>query len=365
MTRCAHEMRTLGSENAAEWLAVLQNVSQYDFYHLPGYHSLAGSLGEGTARLFVYEEVGHTVVLPLLLRPLGNLEGLDGEGLQDATSVYGYAGPVASHGARAVQENFREALRDSLAGMGVVSVFSRLHPLMGQRELLEGLGECVPGGETVSIDLTLTDELQRAQFRSDHRRGMAKALRAGVAVVEDARFEYLGGFIEVYIQTMRRVNAASYYFFDRAYFNELISREDARIHLFVALAGGEVAAGALMLACNGILQYHLGGTRRDYLGLAPMKSIFEAARVWGMERGFKVFHLGGGVGSQADSLFHFKAGFSDRRHPFFTWQWALDPEACARLAAEKERWNARRGLRCGAPGYFPLYRAPGVADAAP
>jgi CelD/BcsL family acetyltransferase involved in cellulose biosynthesis len=363
MMKIGRGMRVLGVERPAEWAAVLRNAPQYDFYHLPGYHALAESRGDGAARLFVHEEGEYTIALPLLLRPLNKEAGLNAEGLQDATSAYGYAGPVFSHPEmpEPVLRNFREALDAELAEMGVIAVFSRLHPLISQRGILAGLGECVAGGETVSIDLTLPDDRQRMQFRSDHRRGIHRALRAGMAAVEDAQLRFLGDFIDVYTETMRRVNAADYYFFDRAYFDELISREDSRIHLFVALsAGGEVAAGALMLSCNGILQYHLGGTRGEYMGLAPMKLLFDTARLWAMERDFKVFHLGGGVGSQADSLFHFKAGFSDRRHPFFTWRWALDPAACERLALEKERWNVGRGLRPGAPGFFPSYRAPGV-----
>ncbi len=313
--------------------------ARHDFYHLPGYHSLAERRGEGAARLFVHKEGGYSVALPLLLRPL------DG-GLQDATSVYGYAGPAASHeeAPRAVLENFRAALRETLAGLRVVTVFSRLHPLLRQREIVAGLGDCVAGGNTISIDLTLPEEAQRAQFRSDHKRGINKARRAGMTVAEGA--EHLDAFIEIYTETMRRVNAAGHYFFDRAYFEELMALGDVR--LFAALSGGEVTAGALLFTCNGIVQYHLGGTRGKYLELAPMKLVFETVRLWAMEQGHTVFHLGGGVGSREDSLFHFKAGFSDRRHPFFTWRWVIDQEACDALCA---------GKAGGAAGFFPPYRA--------
>ena len=75
----------------------------------------------------------------------------------DATSVYGYGGPVASHERtpEPVVRNFHAALRAALVERGVVAVFSRLHPLIAQDHSLAGLGDCCANGETVSIDLTL------------------------------------------------------------------------------------------------------------------------------------------------------------------------------------------------------------------
>jgi hypothetical protein len=66
-----------------------------------------------------------------------------------------------------------------------------------------------------------------------------------------------------------------------------------------------------------------------------------------------VLHLGGGRGGAEDSLFRFKAGFSDRRHAFATWRWVVRPEAYERLCA------ARRAAGGPEPpaGFFPAYRA--------
>lgn len=79
---------------------VLKQSYQYDFYHLPQYHALAEEQGESKANLFVYREGAFLVAIPLLLRPIGEMpchHTRVGEGWHDATCVYGYAGPIASH----------------------------------------------------------------------------------------------------------------------------------------------------------------------------------------------------------------------------------------------------------------------------
>ncbi|HEV3409604.1 MAG TPA: hypothetical protein VG095_04885, partial [Chthoniobacterales bacterium] len=143
----------LGTACTSAWMAVLKRARQYDFHQLPQYHRVAEECGEGTAQLFVYEEGPHLVALPLLLRPVDPTEPT---GWQDATSVYGYGGPIASHEVLpdGVVRRFQAALKEALQQRRVVAVFSRLHPLLEQKKLVAPLGSCPADGETISIDLT-------------------------------------------------------------------------------------------------------------------------------------------------------------------------------------------------------------------
>jgi hypothetical protein len=83
-------------------------------------------------------------------------------------------------------------------------------------------------------------------------------------------------------------------------------------------------------------------------------------RRWAKSRGNRVFHLGGGVGGSEDSLFRFKAGFSQQRHPFHTWRMVADETVYRRLV---KRWESRHGAEAdGLDGFFPAYRKPdGIA----
>lgn len=167
---------------------------------------------------------------------------------------------------------------------------------------------------------------------------------------------------EIYTQRMRWVGAAGHYFFVPAYFEDLASSLGPALRLFVVLAEGSVACADPFLVRDGIVQYQRGGSDDTYLALAP-KLLFDAFRLWGTERGHKVLHLGGGVGAQAGSLFHLKAGLSDRRHDFSLWHWVLHPQAYEALSEHKARWNARNELLSAPSGHFPAYRAPVVPRA--
>ena len=100
------------------WLRILEQCAPYDFYHLPQYHLLAEEEDEGSARLFVYTERGYTIALPLLLRGLDGIWSgqTHGRSCLDATSVYGYAGPICSHRELpdAIIRNFQAALEQQL-----------------------------------------------------------------------------------------------------------------------------------------------------------------------------------------------------------------------------------------------------------
>jgi hypothetical protein len=357
-------MRILTTTDSDEWIETLRQSRQHDFHHLPQYHRVAERNGEGAAHFFVYREADYTVGIPLLLRAV---EPEEPAGWQDATSVYGYCGPVASHDElpEGIVRNFQAALAEALAERRVTSVFSRLHPLMAQRGILAGLGTCPANGTTISIDLTLSDAEQRAAYSKNCRTSIRKLHALGFVGLHDREKRYLPQFLEVYRETMLRAGAQSSYFFDEEYF-ALLTRElgDAS-HLFVVLKDGEVAAATLCTICNGIVQDHLGGTRSGFLKFSPDRLVVDTERIWATEMGARVFHLGGGVGSQEDSVFRYKAGFSNRRHAFSTWRWVLRPDVYQALVAKKAHRNQAEGLRVISEGYFPAYRCPTVPVAGP
>jgi hypothetical protein len=354
------QFEVLSSENEEAWQAVVEEAVQCDFYHLPAYHRLAEERGEGKARLFVYREGDHLVALPLLLRPIGELPWhVPGQEVWlDATCVYGYAGPISSGSEipESVRSGFRSALAESLERSGVVSVFSRLHPLIPHRGLLAGLGECVPVGKTVSIDLTLPIEVQRSHYRKDYKRQINRLRRVGVVFSPDPDTIHLNDFIDIYRENMRRVEAEEYYFFDRGYFRGLLSALGADIHLFHCTMDDEILCGGLFTSCDGIVQAHLVGSRAEYLELSPIKLLFDGVRLWANEQGATALHLGGGVGGREDSLFHFKTGFSKRAHEFAVWKWVILPDVYKGLVEERVTWARQQGQPADCDEYFPGYR---------
>jgi hypothetical protein len=356
-----NDILILSTAQESEWRSWLERSCQYDFYHLPSYHLTAEQMGEGEAKLVVFSHEKYFVALPVLLRPIAAIEGLERVGSQwtDATSVYGYAGPVSSHEQLPVEFSnlFQEALTSTLRKMNVIALFSRLHPLINQESILTSLGELALLGETVSIDLTLSPDAQRKQYRRDHKYGINKLIRAGVVFEEDIEWAFLDEFVEIYRDNMQRVNAEDYYMFDRSYFLNLQKSLGSRLRLFHCWFEDRIVCSGLFVCCNGIVQYHLSGTRSSDLDLSPMRLLVDGVRRWATQRGETVLHLGGGLGAQKDSLFEFKAGFSDRRHSFGVWKWVLLPHIYRELInlradlaqSDREKFNSS--------GFFPAYRA--------
>ena len=362
-------MRILTTNQREEWTRAVQRATQHDFYFLPEYHALAERRGEGEARLFIYEQAGHIISLPLIIRTLPDHLGIGrwATTWRDATSVYGYSGPLYSHDEipRASIDGFQRALAAALQELRVVSVFSRLHPLLtAQTVLLDGLGDHQVDGVTVSINLLVTPPEQRAQYHAAVRNRINRLARSEVSCELDVEQRYLSEFVALYHETMSRVQAKRSYYFNATYFADLAKNLGPVLKLFVVrMPDGEVISGGLFTLCDGIVQYHLGGTRNTALKLSPMVLIFEAVRHWSNENGAHTFHLGGGVGGKTDSLFQFKARFSRQRHQFFTWRWIVAPEAYREFSLMRDIWNSEHGLRAISASFFPAYRCRAESDA--
>lgn len=350
-------MKVLTIDQKDEWETELGGAYQRDFYHTHTYHALAESRGEGIAHMWVYREGIYMIALPLLVRSLEDVNGFEesGRDWRDAVSVYGYAGPVASHRdiPEAVVKNFQMALAKSLQEHRIISVFSRLHPLIPSEGIIAGLGDRIFYGETIAIDLTLTPEEQWERFRTNHQRRIRKLRRSDYTFIHDVERKYLCEFVEIYTETMLRVGAEERYFFDDAYFRGLFDGVAQGAHLFLLTSGGTPVCGGVFIECDGIVEFHLGGTRTGELQLSPMKMMIDEARLWASSKCFRMLHLGGG----RESLFHFKAGFSDRTYPFSTWQWVINSEVYETACQCKAAADARNGLHATSRDFFPRYRS--------
>jgi Acetyltransferase (GNAT) domain len=351
-------IRIIPLDSRDDWMEAVNGL--HDFYHLPFFHELAKDLEEGEPILFVYEGEGYRISLPLLIRPIET--SLDSSGEKpwfDATSVYGYPGPVVSHSdiPDAIKRDFRESLTRALTEIRVVSLFSRLHPFLNQDSLVAGLGTLVSQGHTVSIDLSIPEEFQIAQYRENHRRGLRKLRGKGAFCYVDEDFRHLDSFIKIYGETMSRVRATEDYIFPRNYFQKFVSTAETEVKLFVCEIGSEIACAGIFTKCGDIVQYHLGGTSHAALKFSPMKLVLDTARHWGYEHGAKIMHIGGGVGTRDDSLFQFKAGFSNRLHTFNTWRWVLLQSVYDQLVAAFKASQSTKVQPDQPADFFPLYRS--------
>ncbi|MEA3218844.1 MAG: hypothetical protein QOJ19_5000 [Acidimicrobiia bacterium] len=337
--------------SSPEWRAALQRAS-YDIYQLPEYVTADALNGGGDPAAFHWREGDQEMLLPLVVR-----EFLDGKAV-DVSSSYGYASPIVSPGLdNAGWNKACAALLETLESLDVVSCFVRLHPLLAADvEAMERIGVIQYHGDTVNIDLCQSEEALWSLMRQNHRRDVTKAAKAGYDVFVDEDWSHMDEFIDMYYQTMRRVNAAAYYFFHPDYFERLRAELGGNVYLMFASKSGQLASGAIFTEAGGIAGYHLGATQDEHLTHAPAKLVMNYARQWAKARGNKCLHLGGGVGGSSEPLLRYKLGFSNDRRPFRTWRVVVDEARYRDLCAltHPEIDPADRS------SFFPLYRAPAV-----
>lgn len=357
------------------WNKTLKEL-KYDVYHLPEYNYLEAKRTKTSTEAFLFKDDEDKIFfVPYLLRSCNDVipdksiiyDKYKITDIFDITSAYGYPGILLSEAAVHTPGFADAAINEfkyQLKSKRVCSGFFRIHPILGNNfEQIFQSDTFTKLGETISVDLTLTESEIWAHTRKGHQSTINKCKRLGMKgrIVPFAK--YIDEFKAIYLETMNRVKAKDFYYFDDVYFNNLLKLGD-KIHLCLVYLENEdknedeVVAACLIFECCGIVQTHLGGTRTQFLRNSPFNFLLHYVRLWAKERGNRYMHIGGGVGgSQNDSLYRFKSGFSRQRH---NWQ-------ILRLIADKEKYDCLLQIRAKAlntpveklleSNFFPAYRA--------
>jgi hypothetical protein len=334
------------------WRESLERLP-HDVFHRPEYHTLPGLGHQGTPCAFCYQEgADRLFVWPHLMVPIPGTANFD------VTSVYGYAGPLSTGDAE-FRRRAWEAVSDHWRLLGVVSVFTRLHPILGNAEMMATLPRSATeglrrSGSTVSIDLTLPSSDQVRGYQKVLRQEIRTARDRGFVTAEDCQWADVDSFVDMYRDTMMRRSSRCEYLIDEAWVQTFRQALGPRAHLFVTRWQGAVASALLAIEQGPFLHAHLAGLNAGMTAHSPLKIMLDDVREWGTRRGLRHFHLGGGVGGREDSLFRFKRRFSPITHQFHTGRWIVD----SALYTELER-DHRRTLPAGlteAQDYFPSYR---------
>jgi hypothetical protein len=334
-----------------------------DIYHHSGYILAEASRVNAKAEAIYISDGSKHFLLPYLLRKCSNhlCESISDRFLYDTVSPYGYPGILLSQEAQN-NPSFLDGSFDLLAktfqSRDICSAFIRLHPILNAN-IQKNLGDVTvhPGGMTVSIDLNLSEQEQWRQMQSSRRTKVNRCRRRGFcSTILPFSQEHISVFMDIYRDTMDRLNAKDSYYFDQAYYESLI---DLSPHVFLCLIedDSQPICGGIFTECGGIIQYHLGGTKTDFLPLSPSNLMFDEVRLWAKVRGNKIFHLGGGLGSQEDSLFDFKASFSKQRHHFCTLRLITNSEHYDNLVKTRARQINVSPAHLLDTNFFPAYRA--------
>ena len=362
------EVLTDTGTDRARWLSLIDRLAgQRDIHFLPQYGQIYRDTYGHEPFLAAYSDAERVLVQPFVRRRLNGLPFLLDRNVSDPyydiASPYGYGGPACRCGspeeAAVLFEGFDAQLLDYCRRERLASEFSSLHPFLDGPRLLAHDPGLVRQKDVVYVELPGSEDLRWKALRKGHRSSVTKARRSGVRVEKVAptpeNFESLG---RLYYETMERNRAAQRWIFPRDYFSNCHRcLGDERVSLFFAHAGASLASAAILIHDFDTAYYHFSGSDARFLEFCPNNLLVHEMAGWAESRGYRRFHLGGGVSSsRSDSLFVFKSGFSDRSATLYTRQRVLDQPTYDYLCAMKLEHEARTGAACADPVYFPLYR---------
>ena len=191
----------------------------------------------------------------------------------------------------------------------IVDNFVRYHPVLANAVSMKDCSEVIDLGKTVAMDLTSENVIWK-NIDSKNRNMIRKAEKNGIVIKHGQGIELFDDFIQIYNATMDKDHAEEYYYFKPEFYKSIHDDLKDNYEMFWAEYEGKIIAMSIMIFANGRLNYHLSGSDLQYRNLAPSNLLLYKAALWGCEQGMKTFHLGGGVGSEEDSLFKFKIAFN-------------------------------------------------------
>jgi lipid II:glycine glycyltransferase (peptidoglycan interpeptide bridge formation enzyme) len=181
-----------------------------------------------------------------------------------------------------------------------------------------------------------------------------KAQKSGVRIFWGRSPQLYTSFISMYNATMDKDKAENYYYFKRPFYESLLNDLKYNSLMFYAVYNNEIVAMSFILYANQQMHYHLSASNQDYRSLAPTNLLLYEAACWGCDNGFKTFHLGGGVGSQEDSLYKFKIAFNKISKNTFSIGRKIFNQA---MYDELVLLRTEVGELDRKSSFFPLYRA--------
>ena len=340
---------------ADEWDRIVRSFREYDVYYLSGYVKNAYRTDGTEALLFFYEDKELRGINVAVRRDVKELPVFSRIHLprrySDLVTPYGYGGWLleGTGDVSALDRAYTAWCRKN----NIVSEFVRIHPVIGNERYMEGFYDIIRKGSVVIMDLS-SPETVWSNLECNLRSRVRRAREAGLTVSHSNSPEILEEFQTVYRQTMDKVGAADYYYYDADYFRELRKDLPHNMEVFYIRTGdGKIIAATLFLGVNGRLSGHLGGSLQEYLHLNPVCLLHTEAAVWGAENGYRTLNLGSGLGFSEDNLLMSKRDYNRRglTSHFFGHK-VFDPEAYRYLTETAGAGQEK--------DFFPAYRKQGL-----
>jgi len=292
---------------------------QQDVYYLPEYIRLYEEMGNDKAHCFVYRSGNDVALYPFLLGRINDLGYKLDRDYYDIQGAYGYNGVVSTSDDPSFLQGLSDAWRRWCREQNVVAEFIRYNPVL-QNENRCIWAPPIEALDNVLLHLSSYDDIWKHSYHRDVRTSIRKAGEYNLSFSGHFGSDITDGlydeFKDLYLHTMKRREANSFYLFSDQYYQSL--RDLLAANLFIGFAYYEgKAISADMYLHNGINVYgFLSGTLEDFYYTKPNRFLRDEGIKALLGQGFKYLCMGGGL-TRGDSTYKYKKAFSMDRHSLF------------------------------------------------
>lgn len=293
------------------------------------------------ALAFVWEKEEKILIFPFLL------EAIPGTSFYDFETAYGYGGPISNSDDKNFLSDAWNNFIDIARNKNILAGFIRLHPLLNNDEFLDSNFTIINDRNTIAINLEYTPtDIWQKEIHSKHRNVIRKASDSGLIFSLDENLDRIDQFVEVYNSTMKRIDADSFYFFSKDYYEKLKRNLSEHSFLGIVSRDSSILAMAIFFYSGSYGHYHLAGSYSESLKYYPNNLLLYKAALELKERGCKYLHLGGGLSSSPDdNLFKFKKRFSKKLWTFSIAKIIVNENEYKSLCSDWENKNPEKAKK--------------------
>jgi hypothetical protein len=321
------------------WDKIVKGFPQdiQDIYYIYRHFSICRFVEDGEPEAFYYEVGEKKFFYPYFINKIIGYE-LDNV-YYDIQTPYGYGGPLTNTRDEAFLESAEHSFLQYCEEKHIVCEFVRFHPLLKNHDLFNRNIDIIQNRKTVFIDLNKSiEDIWCGSISSKNRNVIRKAEKGGLRVI---RLKEVETFKSIYSETMLRINADKFYFFNDNYFNAMFN-DERYIILGVEYDKNIIACG-IFISSGQYFHYHLAGSKKEFLKFSPNNLMLYEAIKLGKELGKRQMFLGGGLrNSIEDPLFKFKASFSKESCDFYVGKRVHDRITYDYLISQWEKKNGRK-----------------------
>ena len=262
----------------------------------------------------------------------------------DFETPYGYGGPISNTENKEWISKALNEMNEYLKKQNYLDGFIRFHPLLKNNDYCRNNFTVKDDRNTIAIDLTNDiEQVWLTEISSKNRNMIRKAEKNGLIFEADYGYKYIEEFESLYNETMKRLDADSFYFFDKDYYKKYCKEFVKKGFLGIIKKDTEIVGAALFIIEKPYGHYHLAGSKRELSSLGINNFLLWNAAKEMKKNNVSFFHLGGGTnGDKENSLYKFKSSFSKSIYQFSIGKIIYNNEKYNRICEKWQNENSEK-----------------------